>query len=508
MNDISLSTEGWCQLRGSVKRNFLYQTFYQILKVILPFVTSPYIARVLGSKGVGVYAYTYSIINWFLIFASLGIQIYGNRLISQSRNNQLLLNKNFTSLFLFHMICSILATTIYIVYLINVPLEYPWASRIQGFYLLGNMMNIDWLFWGLEEYKLTVTRNVIIKCLSVIAVFVFVKSPDDIWKYVLIMAMGSLISSLSVWHIYKKYVTFVKVTKKEIFFHAKPMLLLCGVSIATSVFSYMDKIMLEKMSTVEQLGLYENAWKMIEFPVGFIVSLSTVLLPRISKESACGNKKKVISYFDRAMKFSLIFGIAITFGVAGISQSFSLLFWGEEFVGSGTIILLMSITILLMSWNSVIRSVILLPMKKDNQYLNALVCAAIVNVVLNSIFIPFYGGIGAAIGTIGAYSVIWLIQNMYARKYFEIKKYLLYGRPYLIVGLLMFLIVREILIIFPVKWWTLFFAIIVGILVYIGFLVGKIIFYPDDFGEYLLNMLSSKLSLLKRKRGRDHDKNL
>jgi len=488
-------------VQSNIKRNFFYQIFYQALISVLPFVTSPYIARVLGSEGVGVYAYTYSVVNWFLILASMGINIYGNRLIAQSRNDQAAMNRNFTSLFIFRLMCACLAMLTYILYLAFVPLKYPIASKLQALCLVNAAIGIDWLFFGLEKFKLTVTRNAAIKLISVLSVFIFVRSKDDIWKYVLIMVMQGLLSSLCVWGFARRYVSFAKVTWVEIWNHAKPMIMLCGVSIATSVFSYMDKIMLESIGTVEELGIYENAWKMIEFPAGFITALSTVLLPRISMELSSGSTEKVDSYLDKSMKFSIIFGSAIMFGVAAISHSFSVLFWGDEFAGSGEIIFYMSVVILVMAWNSVIRTGILLPNQKDSQYVKALVWAAVVNVLLNAALIPHYGGVGAGIGTIGAYLAIWVVQNRYVKGCFEIRKYLVYGIPYLFIGFLMFMAVRMILGAFALGWCALLSAVVIGSLIFVGMTLAKTFLFHDDSCRYLMDIIFSKLSF--RKKGRE-----
>lgn len=164
----------------SVKKNFIYNVVYQILLVILPLITAPYIARTLGATAVGIYSYTNSIAYYFILFAMLGISNYGNISIASVRDNKEKLNKTFSTIYQLQFILFILAIVIYCIYSIFFVSENNLIFILQIFYVASGLLDISWLFFGLEQFKLTVFRNVVIKVITLVAMFLFVKNPDDL----------------------------------------------------------------------------------------------------------------------------------------------------------------------------------------------------------------------------------------------------------------------------------------------------------------------------------------
>lgn len=453
---------------SNVKKNFAYQLCYQILLSILPFITSPYLARVLGSESIGIYAYTFSIITYFKMFAALGIANYGNRLIAQVKDQQDKLNRAFSSLFTLHAILTMIVIVAYLVYWGTFVKENQWTALIQIIYLFAELLDINWFFFGMEKFKLTVIRNFIIRILTVICVFVIVKNENDLWKYVLILATGILISNLSIWAFWKKFARFVKFSMHEMVSHIKPMLVLFFSVIAISVYSYMDKIMLGKMGSMTELGYYENAWKMIEFPSALVTALGTVMMPKISNLVVKGNKEEIDQYMYSSMRFSLLAAIAIAFGVAGISHEFSVMFWGSEFAASGSVMFVMSPVIVLIAFNTVVRMQYLIPRECDKVYLKAVTVGAIVNVIANYILIPQYGAIGAGIGTVFAYVGICAVQTAFVWNRINVKIYLLASIPYVIIGAIMFFVIRRMGNALESTILTVIIQVMVGVLIFVS----------------------------------------
>ena len=157
----------------SVKKNFIYNTIYQILLVILPLITAPYISRTLGANAVGVYSYTNSVAYYFILIAMLGISNYGNRTIASVRDNKEKLNEKFSSIYTLQFILFIIAIISYVVYSLFIASENNMIFLLQTFYVVSGLLDISWLFFGLEQFKLTVFRNVVIKILTVISMFIF-----------------------------------------------------------------------------------------------------------------------------------------------------------------------------------------------------------------------------------------------------------------------------------------------------------------------------------------------
>ena len=314
----------------SIQKNFIYNVLYQILLVILPLITAPYISRTLGAKAVGVYSYTYSVAYYFLLIAMLGIGNHGNRSIAAVRDNREELNKTFSSIYALQVSTFSIAIITYIVYLFVIVKDNRLIVLLQLLYVTSGLFDIGWLFFGLEQFKLTVTRNTLIKISTVLLMFIFVHKPSDLWKYTLIMAAGTLLSQAYLWIYVKKYVTFVKCSLREIISNVKPVLILFIPVLAYSIYKVMDKIMLGNMSSYEQVGFYNNAEKIINIPMGIITALGTVMLPRMSNIVAKGDKEKTSDYIRISIKLVTLLSSAIAFGLMGISNVLSPVFFGEE----------------------------------------------------------------------------------------------------------------------------------------------------------------------------------
>ena len=232
---------------SSVKKNFFYQSIYEVLIIILPLLTSPYIARVLGAEKIGIYSYTYSVAYYFMLIAMLGIKNYGNRAIATVRDDQDALNREFSNIFALHAVLSTIAIAAYIIYCFVFVQENRIYAFIQIFWVIGALFDINWFFFGIEKFKLTVTRNTVIKLITVASIFIFVHGKEDLWKYVFIMAAGNFISQSVVWVFLRNYVQFIKPSIEEMRKHFKPMVVLFIPVLAVSLYKYMDKIMLGAM---------------------------------------------------------------------------------------------------------------------------------------------------------------------------------------------------------------------------------------------------------------------
>ena len=426
---------------GGVKKNFLYNILYQILILIIPIVTVPYVSRVLGSTGIGIYSYTYSIVYYFMIFAMLGLNNYGNRSIAKARDNKEKLSRTFKEIYCMQIITSITMIILYFLYLVIFDVKYKEIALIQSIYVISCLFDINWFFFGIEKFKLTVTRNAIIKVLSLISIFLLVKDKNDIWIYTLIASGSLLLSQLFLWPFVKKYVNNVEIKLKDFIKHFKPCLKLFLPVIAVAIYKVMDKTMIGWFSDVSEVGFYENAEKIINVPNAIIAALGTVMLPRMSNLYAKNREEESKKVIDKSIKLMMFLAFAMTFGLICISKNFSLIFFGQGFEKSGIIIILLSITILFLSWGNVLRTQYLIPKEYDKIYIESAFLGAIVNLIFNLIFIPKYASIGASIGTILAELSVMLYQTISIKNELPIKKYIKDIIPFFIKSIIMFIVI-------------------------------------------------------------------
>ena len=179
----------------SVKKNFLYNVIYQLLVHVLPFVTMPYVSRVLGVEKLGVYSYTYSIVYYFMIFAMLGLANYGNRTVAKARDSREELSRTFKEVYRMQLISSLAMVALYVVYLSVFNGNENWTISVaQILYLLSCVFDISWFFFGLERFRLTITWNMSIKVTALLLIFLLVKGPEDLWIYTVILGGSTLIT--------------------------------------------------------------------------------------------------------------------------------------------------------------------------------------------------------------------------------------------------------------------------------------------------------------------------
>jgi O-antigen/teichoic acid export membrane protein len=377
-----------------------------------------------------------------MIFAVLGVNNYGNRSIAAVRDNKSQLSATFCSIYACQFIASALMTILYVVYLALWCRQYQFIAFLQIFYILGNMLDVSWLFYGLEEFKVTVMRNSLVKISGLVAIFVFVKTPDDLWKYTLIVAGSSFLGNALLWPFVRKKIEFQLPKFSDMKRHIKPIFLLFMPVLAISIFANMDKYMIGKMSNVLQSGYYENANKIIEIPKAVITALGTVMLPRTVNLIATGQEEKSKDYIGITMIYTILLGSAFVFGMAAVAEMFSIVFWGEEFLTSGRLIAMMSPAILFSVFGNVIRTQYLIPRAKDREYTVSLIVGAITNLCVNAVLIPRMGAMGATIATVISEFVMTFLQAWYVRGMLDIKKYLSDGMIFIVFGAAMYILLK------------------------------------------------------------------
>lgn len=399
-------------------KNFIYNIIYQIFIFIVPMVTTPYISRVLGVEQVGIYAFTNSIINIFMLFSMLGIANYGARTIAKSHKNEEELSVNFISIYVIQFLLNVICICIYVLFLKTCNYEYKDIMLIQTIALFSVMFDINWFFFGIEKFSITISRNIIMKLLTLVCVFIYVKTKNDLWKYTTILSLGTLLSQMYLWLRIKKYVKFKIIRVSDIKRHIKPIIILFIPVLAYSIYRIMDKTMIGLLSSQSELGYYESADKIVTIPMGIVTALGTVMLPHMSKKEENEIENEIFKTFE--LSFFII--IPVIIGMLFIGNNFSNIFFGTEFVKTGTIIKYLSITILFATIANVIRTNYLMPCNKDKIYVMSTMTGAILNLILNLIFIPKYGAYGACVGTIVAEFSVMLYQMLSTIEHINYKK--------------------------------------------------------------------------------------
>lgn len=424
-----------------LRTNFTYNLGYQLLAIVLPLITAPYVSRVLGSHNVGVYSYTQACANYFFLFAMLGVSNYGNRMVAAVRDDKEKLEKTFWEIYAFQFIVGTLVCIAYLIYCTFIVEQDRLVSYMQFFYVASGWLGINWLMFGLEQFKLTTIRNIVIRVGMAVLTFVLVKERNDLPIYTAIIAGGNLLSVLVIWPFALKHVPFKRPTISGVAKHIKPNLILFWPVIAVSLYNIMDKLMLGVMSTKKEVGFYTYAENITQIPNTLILALDNVMLPRMANLYATGKNKKASNLMDNVMLFAMMAAAAMSFGLAGVGPIFAPWFYGEEFTRCGLFIVLLCPVIIFKGWAGALRTQYIIPNKRDKVYLVSLTSGSIVNLTINFILIPSLQGIGAIIGTIAAEFTVAFIQFFMLRREIPIKRYILNGIGFCGIGFIMYMII-------------------------------------------------------------------
>lgn len=450
----------------SISKNLSYQTLYQVLTIITPLITAPYLSRILGAKQLGVFSYTSSVVAYFTLFAMLGTVNYGAKVIASCSSNKRELSVYFFSIYAFQLFACLISMVAYICLVALTNQEYKFIAYIQALSVIACAANVNWFLFGLEEFAVVTIRNIFVKIAEVAAILLLVKSESDLAVYILIMLGSTLISNLIAFVLLKKYVSLVRISWQDIKKHIKPNLMLFFPLLAISVYHIMDKTMLGAMSTYVESGYYYNSDKLINIPLCVINGVGVVMLPRVSNMIASGKHEEVLKLLKTSLEMIVAVGVAMSVGIASISNEFVPFFFGSGFDKCIFLTYVFAPILLIKGIVSTVRMQYLIPYGRDKEFLYSVCIGAVANLVLNLIFIPKYAALGAVIGTLGAEAIACITQLYNIRKEFDLRSYFVDSLVYVFLGVILFASVRLcalINVIAPIK---IIVEITVGGLVY------------------------------------------
>ena len=482
-------------VKNSIKSNIAYNSFYEVLIIIIPLIVSPYISRVLRTEGIGLYSFTFAVANYFKRAAMLGISKYGNRSIALVKEEEGLRRKRFWEIYTIQFISSFTCLLLYGCYLLLFNTRGA-SSYYQALFVLSSMFDVGWYYFGNEKFKPVIILNAISKLLYLSLTFFFVRKIDDVNKYITIMALSYLIPNVILFanviiHV-KLKITFSLELKESL----KGVLLLFIPVIAVTIYKSMDKLMLGIIcETAYENGIYENAEKILHVPIAVISAVSTVLMPRMTKLYRDKDNEKADSLMISTVRYAAFIGIASAFGLAGVSEIFSNVYWGAGFEECAVLLTMFAISIPFMSFAEIIRTQYIIPQKHDIIYIVAVCSGAVINFSINLLLIPFLGAEGAVIGTIVAETVVCVYQAYKVTKFLPIRQYVREFIIYLMPGVIMYIFLRLFCTNVHHTIFNLVISVVFGACVYIFFSMVMLRFTHKEQYEHLKGLLIKILKL-------------
>lgn len=460
-----------------ILKNYLYNASYQLLSILVPILTTPYVNRILGPHGIGINTYTNTIVQYFIIAGSLGIAIYGNREIAYLRDNPQEMSRAFWEIQIVKSVGIAVATFLYIGYAFNYK-NYTEFLLLQYANLFAAALDISWFFQGLENFKITVIRNTIVKLISVGLIFSLVHKQSDLYLYILISGVSALVGNATLWPYVKKYLVHVKISSLRPLRHIRSSIALFIPQAALQVYQVLNKTILGVFVGTDASGYYFNADTIEKMLLSLVTAIGTVMLPHAAHAFANGKKKQINELMYKSANVTACITIAFTFGIAAVSFKFAPIFFGEKFAVVGNAMFIEAPVIYFAGISGVLGAQYLVPTGQVKDYSTSLIIGAVVSIVLNFALIPSIELSGAMLSTVAselavmAYQV-WIVMGkshqLNPSRFFEDTW------KYLMAGGVMFAVTFTVDRLTPTNWLWLGIEVIIGALLYCG---GIIVLRP------------------------------
>ena len=351
----------------SIKVNYFLNMSYQVLVLLVPIVTTPYIARTLGAEGIGIYSYTYSVVSCFVLAAVMGTTSYAQRTIAYYQNDVVERSRKFFDVFSFRLVTTLLCSAVYCVYLASGFCKYKVPALVQMLYLVAVAADVSWLFQGMEEFKKIVVRDTLTKLLNVFLLFLMVKSPNDVVVYTGILGGMTLLGNLSVWPYVPRLVCAIPMREWRPFKDVREIFLLFIPTIAIQLYSVLDKMMIGAFSpSAAENGYYEQTEKVVRVALMVVTSLGTVVAPRIAQLYHKQDEAGIKSYLKKSFQFVWLLGVPIMCGLIGFAHLFVPVFYGPGYEKIEILMPIYSCVVVAVSISNVVGVQYLIPTKQQN----------------------------------------------------------------------------------------------------------------------------------------------
>lgn len=398
----------------SIKKNAVFNIIKTLSSIVFPLITFPYISRVLFPENIGKINFALSIVSYFSLIASLGITTYAIRECSSVRYDKGKLGDSASQIFSINILTTIVAyAALAVTLLLFRRLDnYRILITIQSLTIAATTLGADWLNSAMEDFKYISLRTVAFQLVSLVLMFIFVHKPEDYIKYAVISLVSSAGASvMNIWYRrrYCKVEFTLGIKWKQ---HMMPILFLFVMILAQTIFNSVDSTMLGLMKGDFEVGIYSTAHKIKNVIVQIVASLAWVVMPRMSYYFAESDYIKINAMLKKVLGIMVLIGFPCIAGSVVLSSEMIEIVSGAQYASARLplILLMLSFTVEIFG-GCFLGNMVCLPGKQEKVFMEACCFAAVVNVVLNAILIP-YGGASAAAFTSGISAVIifiWLI---------------------------------------------------------------------------------------------------
>lgn len=471
---------------NKIAKNYILNLIFEIVAIFVPLLTAPYLTRVLHADNFGIYSYIQSVTAIISSLALLGVYSYGNRQIAYCRDNPQELSNTFWELMILRGILGFVGTSVYFGF--AVFSRYGLYLGIYYAFFLATIIDCSWIYVGMENMLPCVLKNIAIKLLTFIGVFVLVKNENDVGKYVALVAFGSLIANISVYTQLRGIIKKPRISWGRMWKHLKGAFFLYLPQIASLLYLQMDKAMIEGMTgATSQVSFYDQAEKIVTIALSCITALSTVMMPRIANEFKKGNHDKIVFYVNKSAKFSLAMAVPMSVGLMFTATRLIPWYLGDDYIATAYAIIAISPITISNALIGISGKQYFIATNKIKIITVSNFVSAGVNLVVNALLIPKYGYMGAATATLVASYTNVIIQFIALSKYIKIKAILQGSLRYYILSILMGIIILIETRLLGLR--ATASSTVIQILTGVVFYLGSLIVIKDEVAMYVVDAL-------------------
>lgn len=480
----------------SIKKNYIYNLLNKFVALLIPILVTPYLSRVLEADGNGAISYVASVSSYFLLIANLGIETYGQCLISMYRNDRSYLKRLFWEIFVLRSVITFLCIAIYLViFLVISSGRNNLLYVVFAFNIIAVVLDFTWFFQGLEKFRLIALTNMVAKAAYVVIVLLFVKSKADMVLSALFTVASTVGPFLLSFPFVFRYIGGKVEGGIKPFSHLKECMVYFVPTVAVQIYTVLDKTMIGLITRSDfENGYYEESEKIIKLTLTLITSLFVIMRSRISYYYSIGETERIQSLIKKSANVAFGLSLPIMFGMIAIAPKFIPVYLGDGYEKCITLIYALSPLVPIISISNLIGTHYYTPFNRQKTSNYFLIIGAVVNVVLNGVLITFYKSLGAAIASVCAEFIITTLYMIFARDFINIKGLLKTSVKYLIASIIMFVPVVLMDRVLPLSIGWLILEVLTGSVVYaLSVLLLRVEFVWD-----LLKEIKSKIARGKK----------
>lgn len=388
--------------------------------IVFPLITFPYTSRVLGPAIKGEYDYVYAVVGYFILIANLGFPIYGIREISKFRDSRKNLSETVSAIFSTNLISVLVALSLFTFLLIFIPNNEKLLFIIIGFSILLSCIQFDWFYQGVEDFKYITIRSLIIKAFSVTALFCLVRSKDDLIIFAIISVVGEFGNNIFNLLRIGKYAD-LRFSFKNCIMHIKGASALFWGTVAVSLYTQLNTVMLGILDTKESVGFFTAGNKIVHLLLSLITALLATIIPRISYQMGTGQEKEGLQLQMKVLRLTLYIGYPLAVLLVFLSGDIVVLLAGDQYKPAIPVLMILSSLVIIIPLSNFMGLQVLFPVNKEIYGTYAVVSGAIANIMLNYVLVIKFSYVGIAIAVILSELVVTFVHFFFARRYLFMK---------------------------------------------------------------------------------------